>query len=305
VLSEITRRDIVDVLTLSGISYNGRLEEVDFLGRLFDLKDLPSYDGRFADASGDIFQHRVNNNDWEDDWIFTDSRFNLLHGPEGKFLDFLAMIIHPAIRRDESETDKILNLVNPILRREGWELAEKERLAGMRVFAGRKAGSPTLPAFSAAKGMAERVDAAYVHRQIQRIEKAVEEDPEQAIGTAKELVETVAKTILIDHGQAIPEDADLPKLVRVALKQVRLVPDNIPDGVYASDIIKKLLMNLATISNGLAELRNGYGTGHGKAARTHGLQARHARLAVGAATTLAVFMQETSEGMLGEKHGRT
>jgi hypothetical protein len=54
-----------------------------------------------------------------------------------------------------------------------------------------------------------------------------------------------------------------------------------------------LLNNLASISNGLAEIRNLYGTGHGKHARSKGLQRRHARLAVGAASTLGVFLFET------------
>jgi hypothetical protein len=40
-------------------------------------------------------------------------------------------------------------------------------------------------------------------------------------------------------------------------------------------------------------MRNHYGTGHGKHAGTKGLQARHARLAVGAASALAAFLAET------------
>ncbi len=36
------------------------------------MKELPSYDGRYADAFGDVYQHCVNNNDWESDWVFTD-----------------------------------------------------------------------------------------------------------------------------------------------------------------------------------------------------------------------------------------
>ena len=56
---------------------------------------------------------------------------------------------------------------------------------------------------------------------------------------------------------------------------------------------KRLLSNLATITNGIAELRNSYGTGHGKTASTKGLGARHSKLAVGAASTLAIFLVET------------
>jgi hypothetical protein len=52
-------------------------------------------------------------------------------------------------------------------------------------------------------------------------------------------------------------------------------------------------INLATITQGVNELRNHYGTGYGKVAGTKGLLPRHARLAVGAASTLAVFLVET------------
>jgi hypothetical protein len=42
-------------------------------------------------------------------------------------------------------------------------------------------------------------------------------------------------------------------------------------------------------TQGIAELRNHYGTGHGKAAGAKGLSSRHAKLAVGAAASLAVW----------------
>jgi len=57
----------------------------------------------------------------------------------------------------------------------------------------------------------------------------------------------------------------------------------VDDGVKAAETIRALLGNLATVAQRMAELRNPYGTGHGKAAKASGLQPRHARLAVGAA----------------------
>ena len=50
-----------------------------------------------------------------------------------------------------------------------------------------------------------------------------------------------------------------------------------------------------TIVSGLAEIRNLYGTGHGKHGKHRGLSARHAKLAAGAAGTLAVFLFETHQ----------
>ncbi len=48
-----------------------------------------------------------------------------------------------------------------------------------------------------------------------------------------------------------------------------------------------------TIGNNLAELRELYGTGHGKHGSSTGLKTRHAKLAIGAAATFAVFLFET------------
>jgi len=53
--------------------------------------------------------------------------------------------------------------------------------------------------------------------------------------------------------------------------------------------------DLRTVVQGLGELRNLNGTGHGRGGRTKGLGARHARLAVGAAATLATFFFETHQ----------
>jgi len=38
-----------------------------------DLDKIESHDGRFENAAGDIWQHRVNNpQDWNDDWVLLD-----------------------------------------------------------------------------------------------------------------------------------------------------------------------------------------------------------------------------------------
>jgi hypothetical protein len=79
-----------------GICWWGRLDECEFLTRLYDLEALPSRDPRFATAREDIWQHRENNFDWEDDWIFHDARFGLATSDE-KLLRFLAETLHPTV----------------------------------------------------------------------------------------------------------------------------------------------------------------------------------------------------------------
>ncbi len=55
-ISQLTRRDIFDAMIAETVNWCGRLEEPGFLSRLFDLQSLPSTDGRFKDAAGDIWQ---------------------------------------------------------------------------------------------------------------------------------------------------------------------------------------------------------------------------------------------------------
>jgi hypothetical protein len=143
------------------------------------------------------------------------------------------------------------------------------------------------------KAKAVDFDASYLSVQIGRIESAVATDPDLAIGQAKELIETCCKTILHEHGVQGADKLDVPALARRTMEVLQLVPEGISDTAKGSKTIKSVLGNLATVVQGLAELRNLYGTGHGKHGRTKGLQPRHARLAAGAAATLATFLLDT------------
>lgn len=292
-ISQLTRRDIVDSIVTEGINWSGRFEESEFLARLFDLQALPSNDHRFKDAAGDIWKHRVVNQDWESDWVFNDPRFQLLNGDDEVFLRFLCEMLHPVVRADATEAERLAQTFNQFLKADGFQLVERTRMGGRAVYVGRFVGVVATPGISAARETFAGTDPGYVAQQITRMDAAVLNDPGLAIGTAKELVETCCKTILEGRKVTFSKSADLPELVKLTSKELELTPDDIPDKSKAADTIKRLLSNLASITQGVAELRNHYGTGHGKSASTKGLQSRHAKLAVGAASTLAVFLTET------------
>lgn len=152
------------------------------------------------------------------------------------------------------------------------------------------------------KRTAVALDAFHLADQIRRMEEGIERDPALAIGTAKELLETVCKTILAERGKPMEGTPELPNLTKETFKELKLVPEGVPDEAKGAKAIKVLLSNLATIANNLAEIRNLYGTGHGKGGTTKGLSSRHAKLAVGAASTLATFLFEThSSTTLGKE----
>lgn len=134
-----------------------------------------------------------------------------------------------------------------------------------------------------------------LRRQIERMRSAVDNDPELAVGTAKELVETTCKTILSDRGVTFAKDANMSDLVKAVRKELKLLPDDIPDASKGVEVVRRLLSNLGTVGQGVVELRGLYGTGHGKHARRTGVPPRIARLAAGSAATLSVFLLETHE----------
>ena len=49
------RQNIVDGLRLEGVQWQGSLNDVEFLSRLYDLDQLHSTDRRYTDAAGDIW----------------------------------------------------------------------------------------------------------------------------------------------------------------------------------------------------------------------------------------------------------
>ncbi len=294
-ISEVTRRDIFDAILVEGVNWSGRLEESAFLSRIFDLQQLPSNDRRFNNASSDIWQHRVSNNDWEDDWIFTDTRFNLMKTDDEVFLRFLCEMLHPVVRNNPEEVERLKQTFNEFLRKDGYEIVERTRISGKPVFAARIYTPTGKAPLQSIRKVLDSADTNYVLQQITRMESAINEDPDLAIGTAKELIETCCKTILKERGAEIQGNPDLPQLVKQTARELALIPEAIPDESKAVETIRRLLSNLATITQGIAELRNHYGTGHGKAASMRGLQPRHAKLAVGAASTLAVFLLETHQ----------
>ncbi|MEJ1965238.1 MAG: hypothetical protein WDO56_28370 [Gammaproteobacteria bacterium] len=209
-ISQITRKDIVDAIQVEKINWSGRLEEQEFLARLYNLQELPSKDSRFDSAAGDIWQHRVNNFDWGDDWVFYDDRFGLLSGDDETLLRFFSEMIHPVVRPDVTEAAKIAQLINNYLRNDGFQLVEKTRLSGKPVYIGRFVGISSAPGIAAARETLSGTDPTYVTQQITRMEGAVMNDPSLAIGTAKELVETCCKTILHERGVTFSKNAISP-----------------------------------------------------------------------------------------------
>jgi hypothetical protein len=194
------------------VPWSGRLPEDQFLARLYNLVSLPSTDHRFGDASGDVWQHRVRNNDWENDWVFFDARFNLLYAPDDRFLAFLCETIHPVVRPSAEAARALADAYNMQLRIDGWRLVEAALVSDRPVFRAVREGSRE-EVFAQPTGW-QKVD-----RQLQEtrlgLETATNEEQFQAVGlfcrealiSATEAVFDGKRHLTLDGVQASETDA--------------------------------------------------------------------------------------------------
>lgn len=292
-VSPVVRGNILDGLRIDNVSWFGKLGDVEFLQRIYDLTKLPSRDSRFSDAAGDIWQHRINNEDWEDEWIYSDDRFALIDGPPDIFLKFLSEMVHPVVRPDRNESLTLVQQFNDQLRQDGWRLVEEERIAGRPRFVPIQIKDSGARSVTRARSVADALDAGWMQKEIERLERSVDQDPALAIGTAKELVESCCKSILTKREVEFSRKADLPELTKLLTKELKLVPEGISDEAKGAGTVRLILRNLTALTQYLAELRGMYGSGHGRDGKHRGLEPRHGRLAVGAAVAFIDFVTDT------------
>jgi len=245
-----------------GLMTDSTLGEID--SAFQDEGFAPDVECHFEDSSSRRFraQEYMSAIDWTDSEHvrrFLRVAERLRHGWDGPKLKQF----HSSLKRDGYAVDEATGQIRPSL---------------VRLTAGSLAGLS---------------DPSAIREQLDRISRAAEDDPAQAIGSAKELIESTAKVVLGQLDEAIDDRWDLPELARKAQSALGLHPSESsgPDG---SEAVKRILGAVSTIANGLAELRNrGYGVGHGPATARVGVRPRHARVAVNAATTWCQLVLDT------------
>lgn len=293
-ITTVTRKNIADELLVAKIWYHGRLEEPDFLNRLFDLKSLASRDYRYDNAYDDIYKHMVMNNDWEANWVFTDTRFNLMHCDDETFLRFLAETIHPAVRNDEDEILKIQEIYNRNLAPDGYEIIQTSEISGKPVFSGREIIIGQGHLISKKTEIIKYLNTEYIKNKINLMNEAVASDTDLAIGTAKELVETICKSILKRSSVEYDKDWNIARLLKETNNILDFTPKLAQKPEQAEKSLRQILGGISSVVQGISELRNAYGTGHGKEADFIGLESKYAKLIVGTTAEIAIFYLATS-----------
>jgi len=244
--------------------------------------------------SGDLFQHRINNpTDWDDYWYLSDPRINILGCSDNEYLQFLAETLHPLIRSNSDEVNQLLIIYNEYLKSDGYQIVIDHVISGKGIYKGiAQAQIRNTVTVDIHKSVAF-LDSKYLLSQLEAIKITLQSSPEQSIGMCKEIIESYCKAILNDNNITETGKLDFMELVSKANEYMHLVPANVSEQVKGEKLIKSILTSLNNIVQKMDELRNIYGTGHGKDKNYVGLQKRHAELVVNITYSTVIFWSDT------------
>ncbi len=124
-------------------------------------------------------------------------------------------------------------------------------------------------------------------------------DPALAIGTAKDLLEAVAKFVLEELGMPVAKDMDFNAIWYIARERLGILPDKVDQSLLGYKQIRAIHQSSWTIAENVNELRNLQGTGHGRTLPT-GVSEDLALLVVREACSVAEYMLQ----LLEKEHGR-
>lgn len=165
------------------------------------------------------------------------------------------------------------------LRRTGWDLTDSGDLASL--------GTIDL----------ETGGRAALEEQIARIRRSTE-DPGALIGSAKDLLESVAKFVLEGVGMPVTGKPDFPRHLHLARERLGLLPKDVDVSKPGGDAIRTILQSSQRIADQVNALRNVEGVGHGRTLPT-GVSPEMAMYVIREAVSSAEFMLATLRRQYG------
>lgn len=197
------------------------------------------------------------------------------------------------------EPDKLEAIVEYMNKRLSFDGFELRRIGpNMRLVA---LATNTVAA-AALKEKAKALDLGSVHDDFERALSQADADPAGAITAACSTVESVCKCILDELGKPYPTKKDIKGLVGEVAKHLNLSPGRTDLPKEWEQDIRAILSGLFSVIAGIGSLRTHAGDAHGKGKKSIPADARIARLAIHAASTVSLFYIETWQRMT-EKSG--
>lgn len=135
-----------------------------------------------------------------------------------------------------------------------------------------------------------RLDSDEVNKLFAVAMNRTQNDANGAITAAKSLLESTCKLLLDDMEIKYGTSEDIPTLFKKISTALNLHPDKYPD-----ESLRKILRGCSSIVQGLSETRNRISDAHGQGRNAMNASPRHAKLTVGVAGAMSMFLVETYE----------
>lgn len=135
------------------------------------------------------------------------------------------------------------------------------------------------------------IDSQYIQEQISFINENVDKNPTQAIGVSKELIESICKTILKKKNIEYSKNDDMIAILKLTFDSIELMQFRQSDSQNTLDkSLKKIKGGFCSVIMGVSEIRNEYGSGHGKTSDFLALDIKYAKLVANSAITISSFL---------------
>jgi len=192
---------------------------------------------------------------------------------------------------DPEALDEVVEHLNKRLVLDGFEIREvgpRPRLVALGTNA---------PVAAALHDAADELDFDSVKADFDRALEAADTDPADAITAACSTVESVCKSLLDEMGADYPAKQDIQGLTRELARHLDLLPGQAAKPGEGDAEIRGMLQGLASCAQNIGALRTKAGDAHGRGKYTIAADARTARLAIHAASTISLFYIETWQQM--------
>ena len=141
------------------------------------------------------------------------------------------------------------------------------------------------------KSIQQYLDSEYVLSKVNLMKSMVKTNTDLALGSAKELLEIVCKSILSEKKISYTDDMTLSKLFKETINSVGILESSSASNKEQADrSIRQILSGLNSVIQGVSELRNGYGSGHGKEASFKRLEPQYVEFVVSIVSNIVVFI---------------
>ena len=131
-------------------------------------------------------------------------------------------------------------------------------------------------------------DSAAIEQEFYRALSNVGTSPREAVSAACNILESICKVYIVDEGLEMPAKQDIKPIWTVVRKHLGFDPSLIED-----HDLQQVLSGMISVVEGIGALRTHASSAHGAGKKSYKLEPRHARLAVHAAHTVALFILES------------